>query len=174
MATSRKSRRIPWNKGKIVGRKAPLKLREIWAICVRLLLRPIRPTLQAAWPSSKAAFRAHGSCSSSRISHTGSTSGATWDGLAAKHTNDPAGELEAHMRWIGGGERLSRSNYRGCPHINVAAEFPEQDHPARQARCNFPTHIADSHRRISTLESPVCRGARMVLMHEWRLFIIAP
>ena len=26
----------PWNKGKLVGRKAPLKLKEIWAIRVRL------------------------------------------------------------------------------------------------------------------------------------------
>jgi AcrR family transcriptional regulator len=54
----------------------------------------------------------------------------TWDGVAAKYANDPAGELAAHMRWIG--ERLSRSNYRGCPQINVSAEFPEQDHPSRQ------------------------------------------
>lgn len=29
-------RRDPWNKGKLVGQKAPLKLREIWAIRVRL------------------------------------------------------------------------------------------------------------------------------------------
>ena len=39
MATKRKQRREPWNKGKIVGRKAPLKLREIWATRVRLQLR---------------------------------------------------------------------------------------------------------------------------------------
>ena len=39
------------------------------------------------------------------------------------------------MRWIG--ERLARSNYRGCPQINVAAEFAEQDHPAR--------HVAQRH-----------------------------
>src|SRR4051812_3979411 len=39
MHTSHKSRRIPWNKGKIVGQKTPLKLREIWAIRVRLQLR---------------------------------------------------------------------------------------------------------------------------------------
>ena len=25
----------PWNKGKLVGQKAPLKLKEIWAIRVR-------------------------------------------------------------------------------------------------------------------------------------------
>lgn len=26
----------PWNKGKLVGQKAPLRLRDIWAIRVRL------------------------------------------------------------------------------------------------------------------------------------------
>ncbi len=31
-----KSRRATWNKGKVVGRKAPLKLKEIWAIRFRL------------------------------------------------------------------------------------------------------------------------------------------
>lgn len=55
---------------------------------------------------------------------------ALWDSVAKQHADDPAGELAAHMRWIG--ERLARSNYRGCPQINVAAEFAEQDHPARQ------------------------------------------
>jgi integrase len=30
--------RIPWNKGKLIGQKAPLKLREIWAIRIRLQL----------------------------------------------------------------------------------------------------------------------------------------
>ena len=31
-------RRSPWNKGKLVGQKAPFKLKEIWAIRVRLQL----------------------------------------------------------------------------------------------------------------------------------------
>lgn len=30
------ARREPWNKGKIVGQKAPLKLKDIWALPVRL------------------------------------------------------------------------------------------------------------------------------------------
>ena len=30
------SHREPWNKGKLVGQKAPLKLKDIWAIRVRL------------------------------------------------------------------------------------------------------------------------------------------
>ena len=29
---------IPWNKGKLVGPKPPFKLREIWAIRIRLQL----------------------------------------------------------------------------------------------------------------------------------------
>jgi AcrR family transcriptional regulator len=55
---------------------------------------------------------------------------AQWDEVAARHADDPAGEIEAHMRWIG--KRLARANYRGCPQINVAAEFAEADHPARE------------------------------------------
>ena len=54
---------------------------------------------------------------------------AQWNGVALQFAADPAGELDAHMRWIG--KRLARANYRGCPQINVAAEFAEQDHPAR-------------------------------------------
>ena len=54
---------------------------------------------------------------------------AQWDDVAARHADDPVGEIEAHMRWIG--KRLARANYRGCPQINVAAEFAEADHPSR-------------------------------------------
>src|SRR5260370_18725333 len=34
--TAISGRREPWNKGKLVGQKAPLKLRDIWAIRLRL------------------------------------------------------------------------------------------------------------------------------------------
>ncbi|NMZ57268.1 tyrosine-type recombinase/integrase [Pseudomonas nitroreducens] len=36
MATPTKKAHEPWNKGKLVGQKAPLRLRDIWAIRVRL------------------------------------------------------------------------------------------------------------------------------------------
>jgi len=39
------ARRAPWNKGKLVGQKAPLKLKEIWAIRVRLQLADRRREL---------------------------------------------------------------------------------------------------------------------------------
>jgi hypothetical protein len=39
------ARREPWNKGKLVRQKAPLKLKEIWAIRVRLQLADRRREL---------------------------------------------------------------------------------------------------------------------------------
>jgi AcrR family transcriptional regulator len=61
----------------------------------------------------------------------------TWDHVAEKQEDDPQAELDAHLEWIG--ERVGRPNYRGCPQINVAAEFPEADHPARK--------VAAAHKR---------------------------
>ena len=37
-ATTNAVRATPWNKGKLVGQKPPLKLKEIWAIRIRLQL----------------------------------------------------------------------------------------------------------------------------------------
>ena len=53
-----------------------------------------------------------------------------WNRVTELHQTDPAAELEAHLDWIG--ERVGRPNYRGCPQLNVAAEFPDADHPARK------------------------------------------
>ncbi len=61
----------------------------------------------------------------------------TWERVAGQHADDAAAELDAHLEWIG--ERVGRPNYRGCPQINVAAEFPETDHPARK--------VATAHKR---------------------------
>ncbi|MXQ14022.1 TetR/AcrR family transcriptional regulator [Microvirga makkahensis] len=62
---------------------------------------------------------------------------STWDAVTEQHKDDPQAELDAHLEWIG--ERVGRPNYRGCPQINVAAEFPEADHPARK--------VAATHKR---------------------------
>jgi hypothetical protein len=53
----------------------------------------------------------------------------SWDSVAQRHHADAEAELEAQLEWIG--ERVGRPNYRGCPQLNVAAEFPAADHPAR-------------------------------------------
>jgi AcrR family transcriptional regulator len=54
----------------------------------------------------------------------------TWDQVAARHPNDPKAELNAQLDWIG--DRAGRPDYRGCPQINIAAEYPEAGHPARK------------------------------------------
>ncbi len=38
MNTTTGSRHQPWNKGKLVGQKAPLRVRDIWTIQIRLQL----------------------------------------------------------------------------------------------------------------------------------------
>src|SRR5579875_1620726 len=58
---------------------------------------------------------------------------STWSSVSEAHKNDPGAELEAHLDWIG--ERVGRPKYRGCPQLNVAAEFPDADHPARRVAC---------------------------------------
>ena len=53
-----------------------------------------------------------------------------WDRVSAAHADDPRAELFAQLEWIG--DRAGRPEYRGCPQINIVAEYPELDHPARQ------------------------------------------
>lgn len=90
---------------------------------------------------------------------------SVWDAVAQQHPHDPMAELEAHMRWIG--ERLSRSNYRGCPQINVAAEFAEPDHPARHVS---RTHMHALRARLEVLARrlgvprPQVLGAQLALL----------
>jgi len=67
----------------------------------------------------------------------------TWDRVAEQHGHDAKAELDAHLEWIG--ERLGRPSYRGCPQINVAAEFPEADHPARKVATD---HKREMRRRL--------------------------
>jgi AcrR family transcriptional regulator len=61
----------------------------------------------------------------------------TWDTVTAQHADDARAELNAQLDWIG--ERAGQPDYRGCPQINIAAEFPEVDHPARK--------LATAHKR---------------------------
>lgn len=64
---------------------------------------------------------------------------ATWDQVAQGHAADAGAELDAQLAWIG--ERVGRPGYRGCPQINVAAEFPEADHPARAVAVAHKTEL---------------------------------
>lgn len=71
---------------------------------------------------------------------------STWDRVAEQHAADARAELDAHLGWIG--ERVARPHYRGCPQINVAAEFPEADHPARRVAA---AHKREMRRRLRVI-----------------------
>jgi len=66
-----------------------------------------------------------------------------WDEVAQRHRDDARAELDAHMQWIG--ERVARHNYRGCPQLNIASEFPDANHPARTVAV---THKNQLRRRL--------------------------
>lgn len=55
-----------------------------------------------------------------------------WEVAVAGSQANARAELMNLMEWIG--KRVSRDGYRGCPQINVAAEFADTEHPARKIR----------------------------------------
>lgn len=71
---------------------------------------------------------------------------STWDRVTAQHPDDARAELDGHFGWIG--ERVGRDNYRGCPQINTAAEFPEIGHPARKVA---QAHMRELRRRLTLI-----------------------
>jgi Transcriptional regulator len=69
-----------------------------------------------------------------------------WDTVAARHKGAPREELDAQLRWIG--ERIARPGYRGCPQINIAAEYADENHPARKVAV---AHKQELRRRLGDL-----------------------
>ena len=69
-----------------------------------------------------------------------------WNVVTELHRTDPAAEVEAQLAWIA--ERVERPNYRGCPQLNVAAEFPDPDHPARRVAS---AHKQEVRRRLKEI-----------------------
>jgi AcrR family transcriptional regulator len=52
-----------------------------------------------------------------------------WDHLEEQHADDPRVLLDAVLSEIA--ERIGRPAYRGCPFLNLMAEFPDRNHPGR-------------------------------------------
>lgn len=69
-----------------------------------------------------------------------------WDEVVEAAAGNPNRELMALLEWIG--ERVNRQGYRGCPQINVAAEFSDPGHPARRIRAR---HKAEMFERLKVL-----------------------
>lgn len=69
-----------------------------------------------------------------------------WDEITAPYAGSPIDALMALCQWIGA--RTARDNFRGCPQINVAAEFADAQHPAREVARR---HKSEMVRRIGLL-----------------------
>jgi AcrR family transcriptional regulator len=54
---------------------------------------------------------------------------AWWDHIEQQHADDPRVLLDALLSGIA--KRIGRPAYRGCPFLNLMAEFPDQNHPGR-------------------------------------------
>ncbi|MGW5428322.1 TetR/AcrR family transcriptional regulator [Streptomyces sp. NPDC004059] len=65
---------------------------------------------------------------------------------AAQMTDEPGELLMLMVHGIG--EEVCRPGFRGCPFINAAAEYPDADHPVRQA---VTAHRAWFHDTLTSL-----------------------
>ena len=54
---------------------------------------------------------------------------AWWDDVEERHAGDSRALVEALISGIA--EKIGRPAYRGCPFLNLATEFPDQNHPGR-------------------------------------------
>lgn len=84
-----------------------------------------------------------------------------WDQVSAANRHSPAKELDAQLKWIG--DRIARPGYRGCPQINIAAEYADETHPARKVAA---AHKAELRRRLAGI-------ARAMGMKEPKSFALA-
>jgi len=69
-----------------------------------------------------------------------------WGSISAAHKGRPREELDAQLQWLG--ERIARPGYRGCPQINIAAEYADDKHPARKVAV---AHKRELRRRLAEL-----------------------
>jgi len=89
-----------------------------------------------------------------------------WDEVVTGARGDPMRELMALLDWIG--QRVSRNGYRGCPQINVAAEFSDPAHPARKIRAR---HKAAMFERLKALVSRISPRRADDVAHQIALLI---
>ncbi|WNC94639.1 TetR/AcrR family transcriptional regulator [Paraburkholderia sp. FT54] len=54
---------------------------------------------------------------------------AWWDDVEKKHAADPRALLDALLSGIA--KRVAHPAFRGCPFLNLVAEFPDDTHPGR-------------------------------------------
>jgi AcrR family transcriptional regulator len=90
----------------------------------------------------------------------------TWDEVTGQHPDDARAELYAQLEWIG--ERAGKPGYRGCPQLNIAAEFPDVDHPARKFAKD---HKRELRRRLRVIAKKLKCSAPDVLAGQLAVLI---
>ena len=90
-----------------------------------------------------------------------------FDEVAAEHPGDPRGQLRAWMVRLA--QRATRAGYRGCGLTNAVVEYPEPDHPAREAAVANKRELRE---RLITLATemgardPTALGDGLMLLME--------
>ncbi|WP_353191126.1 TetR/AcrR family transcriptional regulator [Pandoraea pnomenusa] len=80
------------------------------------------------------------------LDHMQTASLARIDASIAKHEGEPRAQLL--QIFVDLAERASQCGYRGCPFVNVAAEFPDPEHAARKSVVNYKAEVVQ---RFTTL-----------------------
>lgn len=90
-----------------------------------------------------------------------------WNEVVAPHIDTPRHALHALCRWIAA--KVVSDHYRGCPQINVAAEFADPDHVARTVarrhKVEMVNRIADICTRIAA-ETAALRASQIALLFD--------
>jgi AcrR family transcriptional regulator len=91
---------------------------------------------------------------------------AYWDGVAERHAGRPRDELTAHLAWIAG--YIGSPKFRGCPFLNVTAEFPDPRHPGRKVCL---AHKAELRRRLAKIATDIGVPSPQMLADQLILLI---
>jgi hypothetical protein len=145
------ARRVPWKKGKLTGQKPPLKLRDIWAIGIRLQLAgktrdlalfnfAIGSKLRAC---DRTRLRVSDICLGSRVAARATIMQQKTQRLVQfEITEQTRTSVQAWMRAaaLSGGDDLSQSRVHNSPHLSTR-QYARLVHRWRRAiglRCAGP------------------------------------
>jgi AcrR family transcriptional regulator len=88
-----------------------------------------------------------------------------WDTTVKKHGDDPCALLDALL--VGVARQIKQADYRGCPFLNTATEFPDNTHPgpvvARANKDELRTRLTALCTRIG-VTNPERVGAQLFLL----------
>jgi AcrR family transcriptional regulator len=90
-----------------------------------------------------------------------------YEASIAKHPGNARAGLEQLFVDLAG--RTQSANYRGCPFVNIACEFPERDHPTRQFVAQNKQRLLDwltGHARAAGARQPEALGIGLALLIE--------